>query len=570
VAAAAAAVALPNWASSASTRTGPPPEGGLTFPSPELTPYVDEMPVPPVFRGDQTLDIAASAHRFHRDLPMAPTWSYGGQTYLGPTMEAHTETPTQLVFRNNLGKHLFADDVDPSLDGASEEDRTKPPVSVHLHGAVTRPEMDGHPEDSFLPGTSKTYRHENPQQAANLWYHDHAMGITRLNVVAGLAGMYFLRDKFDTGTSSNTLGLPSGDYEVPLILADRRFHDDGSLNFRTVRYVPQGHWEGGQIGDRMTVNGVVSPYFPVARGRYRFRVLNASNVRTYHLYFANRMPFWVVGNDQGLLNAPASTTSVRVTPGERIDLVVDFSGLGKGESVELTNDQEESASVRLGTGAEVLSDLVRFVGTGSTGDTGQLPARLRGGTRQPASLPPIPKPDRVRVVTLTESPAPHWPPLDMALNNLCYGQDPMVMPREGSTEVWEVVNASLEDHPVHLHLVNMRILNRQNLDINGYLSAYPPPKIGTYWAPPADKFLTGSPQAPAAWEAGPKDTIRCPQNMVTRFVVRFPTADELGFDPDAKFHSAAGMDLQGYVWHCHIIDHEDECMMARYRLVTGS
>jgi spore coat protein A len=234
----------------------PPPADTISFSSPELTSYVDEMPVPPVLDGNRTLSIAESSHRFHRDLGVAPTWSYGGQEYLGPTLEAHTDQSIQLIFDNKLGKHLFAADVDPSLDGASEQDRGKPRVSVHLHGAVTPPDMDGHPEDTFLPTTSMTYQHHNAQQATNLWYHDHAMGITRLNVVAGLAGMYLLRDQYDTGTSANTLGLPSGDFEIPLILADRRFHDDGSLNFRTVRYVQQGHWEGGQIGDRMTVNGV--------------------------------------------------------------------------------------------------------------------------------------------------------------------------------------------------------------------------------------------------------------------------------------------------------------------------
>jgi FtsP/CotA-like multicopper oxidase with cupredoxin domain len=546
-----------------------PPEGGLTFPSPELTSYVDEMPVPPVLTGDRTLAVAASSHRFHRDLGTAPTWSYGGQEYLGPTLEAHTGQPIALTFDHSLGAHLFAADVDPSLDGVSEEDRTKPRLSVHLHGAVTRPEMDGHPEDTFLPGSSMAYRHENGQQATNLWYHDHAMGITRLNVVAGLAGMYFLRDEYDTGTADNTLGLPSGEFEVPLILADRRFHDDGSLNFRTVRYVPQGHWEGGMIGDRMTVNGMVSPYFRVARGRYRFRVLNASNVRGYHLSFTNRMSFWVVANDGGLLDTAVRTTAVRVTPGERIDLVVDFSGLDAGETVELTNDQEEAVSVRAATGAEVLRDLVRFVGTGAHGDTGSLPARLRGGARQPAALPAVQAPTRTRVVSLTQSPAQTWPPVSMGLNNLCYGQDPMVTPKQGTTELWEVVNSSLEDHPIHLHLVNMRILNRQTFDVASYLRAYPRPEQGTFWAPSADRFLVGQPQAPAAWEAGPKDTIRCPQNMVTRFVVRFPTADELGFDPDAVFRAPSGMDLQGYVWHCHIIDHEDQCMMARYRLVSA-
>jgi FtsP/CotA-like multicopper oxidase with cupredoxin domain len=540
-----------------------------------------------VLQGDRTLSIAASSHQFHRDLGVARTWSYGAQGYLGPTIEAQVRQPIKLEFDNSLGAHLFAKDVDTSLDGASEEDRTKPRVSVHLHGAVTPPDMDGHPEDTFLPSSSKTYRHENAQQATNLWYHDHAMGITRLNVVAGLAGMYFLRDEFDTGTSKNTLGLPSGDFEVPLILADRRFHDDGSLNFRTVRYVPEGHWEGGMIGDRMTVNGVVSPYFRVARGRYRFRVLNASNARGYNLFFTNRMPFWVIGNDGGLLDIPALTTSVLLTPGERADLIVDFSFLGKGERVELTNDHQESAEVAAATEAQVLRDLVRFVGTGERGDTATLPDQLRGGPRQPARLASISElttglrddagkllhsaltPPRRRVVSLTQDPAMTWPPVSMGLNNLCYNDDPIVMPRQGAVELWEVVNSSLEDHPIHLHLVNMRILNRQSFDVNSYLGANPRPKQGIYWAPPADLFLNGAPEPPAVWESGPKDTVRCPQNMVTRFLVRFPTADELGFDPDAEFRSAAKMKLQGYVWHCHIIDHEDQCMMSRYRLVNG-
>jgi FtsP/CotA-like multicopper oxidase with cupredoxin domain len=158
----------------------------------------------------------------------------------------------------------------------------------------------------------------------------------------------------------------------------------------------------------------------------------------------------------------------------------------------------------------------------------------------------------------------------MTLNNLCYGDEPTVSPRQGTAEIWEVVNASIEGHPIHLHLVHMRLLNRQNLDVQGYLAAYPRPEVGTQWTPPPDRFLLGEPQEPEDWEAGNKDTIDCPQNMVTRFLVRFPTEDELGFDPDAVFVSPHGMQLQGYVWHCHIIDHEDDCMMARYRLVSDS
>jgi len=540
-----------------------------TFPSPELASYVDELSVPPVVRGDRTMVIGPSSHRFHRALNPAPTWSYGGTEYFGPTIEAHSGEPTQLTFHNTLGRHLFAADVDPTLEGASEESRVRPPVSVHLHGAVTSPDMDGHPHDVFLPGTSKTYQHENRQQAANLWYHDHSMGITRLNVHAGLAGMYLLRDQFDTGDAANGLNLPSGEFEIPLILADRRFHDDGSLNYRTLTLVPQGRWDGGQIGDRLTVNGKVSPYHHVARGLYRFRVLNASNFRGYNLFFSNRMPFWVIGNDGGLLDQPVLTTSVRVTSGERTDLVVDFSGLRRGDRVELTNDQAVPPAVALVSGAEVLRDVVRFIGTGARAHGARPPARLRGGARQPPALPALGPPERTRVVTLTQDlKLRRWPPAGMSLNNLCFSDDPIATPRQGTTELWEIVNTTADDHPIHLHLVNMRLVNRQAFDLVGYTLTNPRPKMGTPWAPPPDKFLTGRPQAPQPWESGPKDTVSCPPNMVTRFLARFPTADELGFDPDAKFHSAHDMELQGYVWHCHILDHEDDCMMARYRLAA--
>jgi FtsP/CotA-like multicopper oxidase with cupredoxin domain len=538
-----------------------------TFPSPELESYQDELSVPPVARGDSTIEIGSSSHRFHRALKPAPTWSYGGAEYFGPTIEAHTDEPIQLTFRNALGRHLFAADVDPTLEGASEEARLRPHVSVHLHGAVTPPDMDGHPMDAFLPGSTRTYQHHNQQESANLWYHDHGMGITRLNVYAGLAGMYLLRDQFDTGDRTNAWDLPSGEFEIPLILADRRFHDDGSLNFRTVPFVPQGHWDGGQIGDRLTVNGTVSPYCHVARGFYRFRVLNASNLRSYNLSFSNRMSFWVIGNDGGLLDKPARTASVRISPGERTDLIVDFSFLRRGDQIEIVNDHHEAALIELATGAEVLRDVVRIIGTGSRSHSARPPERLRGGARQPPVLPVLGRPQRTRVVTLTQDlHLNRWPPTGMSLNNLCFSDNPIAMPRQGTTELWEIVNTTSEDHPVHLHLVNMRLVNRQAFDVMGYVLANPRPAMGTMWTPPPDPFLTGQPQAPRPWESGPKDTVTCPQNMVTRFLVHFPTPEELGFDPDAMFTAADGRQLQGYVWHCHILDHEDDCMMSRYRL----
>nr|WSX73707.1 multicopper oxidase domain-containing protein [Streptomyces sp. NBC_00899]WSX80230.1 multicopper oxidase domain-containing protein [Streptomyces sp. NBC_00899] len=560
---------------SAASATAEPAEASaataLTLASPQLTPYVDELPVAPVLAGDRTILMATSTHRFHRDLGVAKTWSYGGEPYLGPTIEAQSGEPLALTFGNALvGGHLFAADLDPTLEGASELDRTQPRTSVHVHGAVTPPEADGHPENGYRPGGSMTHRHPNGQDAAHLWYHDHAMGITRLNAVAGLAGTYLLRDAYDTGAAGNPLGLPSGEFEVPLTLADRRFQADGSLNFRTSRNVPQGRWEGGMFGDLMTVNGVVSPYLKVAAGYYRFRVLNASNARAYRLFFSNRMLFWVVGTDGGLLDAPARTSAVRIAPGERLDLVVDFGSLAAGDHVDLTNDQQEPAEVVAATAVAPTKDIIRFVGTGVRGFTSAPPDTLRGGTGRPALLPALPAAGSVarRIVTLTPATAPGWPPAGMMMNNLRYRDGPILSPRQGTAEVWEFVNASSQAHPMHLHLVHMRIVERQRFDVAAYRQANPRPAPGTMWSPAPDAYLRGVPLPPQAWETGAKDTVGCPPGMVTRVLVRFPEAAELGFDPDASFAAVNGALLRGYVWHCHILDHEDDCMMARYRMTT--
>ncbi|MCU1641338.1 MAG: hypothetical protein JWN03_1613, partial [Nocardia sp.] len=352
------------------------------------------------------------------------------------------------------------------------------------------------------------------------------------------------------------------------------FNDDGSLRFHTVRWIQDGRWEGGMLGDLITVNGTVHPRANVARGTYRFRTLNASNYRPYILSFSNGTKFWVIGNDSGLLDQPVYVTAATINPGERIDIIADFTGLGPGDTVDLMNSYEFEPGIGEVSGAQTIKNLIRFIGTGTTGFTGTPPDTLRGGPRQAPALPVIPTANRRRIITLSLSPAMSWPPFTENLNNLCYHDEPIPDPKQGTTEIWEFVNVSPESHPMHLHLVHMRILNRQSLDFLGYVAANPPPPVGTYWAPEPDRFLNGPLQPPGAWETGAKDTVTCPAFTVTRVAITFPTADQLGFDPDATFSvgGMAGMTgmgetmAQGYVWHCHLIDHEDECMMSRLRL----
>jgi FtsP/CotA-like multicopper oxidase with cupredoxin domain len=168
----------------------------------------------------------------------------------------------------------------------------------------------------------------------------------------------------------------------------------------------------------------------------------------------------------------------------------------------------------------------------------------------------------------------------MSLNNLRFDSTDIELPRQGTVEQWDIVNITPDPHPIHLHLVMFRILGRAPLKTLEYQAAHPQPPIGSKWTPAVDGFLGGPMIAPAPWESGWKDTVRVDGGTVTRIIVRFPTAEELGFDPDALFspddqlpamahtdqHPAA-QQIQGYVWHCHILDHEDHDMMLKYRTV---
>ncbi|GAC52848.1 multicopper oxidase family protein [Gordonia amicalis] len=606
-AAAAASGVVGGRLGTASSGAAPVPDIKLPtiFHSPEMTAYVDDLPVPSVITSSpsQPIEIVArtTSSRFHRDQPKVPTMAYNDESYLGPTIEAHVGEQTTVHYRSELGKHIFAADLDTSLHGVAERYRDEPVTSMHLHGGATPPEFDGNPERLMLPhhGTA-LFEFPNRQEAGHLWYHDHAMAITRANVYAGLAGMYFLRDDHDTGTPQNPLGLPAGEYEIPLILQEKIFRPDGHQSLRSTPVVPQGMWEGGAVGDRGLVNGKVWPKMTVARGLYRFRLINAASFSVWNLFFSNRMRFWVIGNEGGLLNAPVATRSFQAAPGERFDLLVDFGSLAPGETVDLCNDLAPPFQAAI-LGEVAMPRFCRFIAGADRGHRGGVPHRLRGGPGQPNRIPAVATPQRVRRVSVSQPYALRVPPAIMSLNNLRYSDPQIEKPRAGTTERWDIINITPDPHPVHLHLVMFRVLGRRPLRTVEYQAAHPQPPLGTRWAPDPSDFYAGPMRGPAAWEAGWKDTVHATGGHVTSIVVRFPTADELGFDPDAIFSSdptqswtrpslgqeadrpapsahhnhagatpAHGMvtkDLQGYVWHCHILDHEDHDMMLRYRVV---
>src|SRR5262249_9896208 len=224
--------------------------------------------------------------------------------------------------------HLFP--IDHKLHGA-EGDKPAVRAVVHVHGAKTSPHDDGYPEDWYVTGKSALYHYPSRQDAATLWYHDHAMGINRLNIYAGLLGLFIVRDDLE-----DRLALPGGPYEIPLVMCDRLITPQGQLTY-PVSANPQSPWIPDLFGNIILVNGAVLPHLDVQPRRYRFRILNASNARLYHLSLSNGLGFQQIGTDHGLLPALVPLKDLVLAPAERADLVLDFSR-SAGERIVLKND----------------------------------------------------------------------------------------------------------------------------------------------------------------------------------------------------------------------------------------
>ena len=475
-----------------------------------LTPFVDPLPVPEVLRPSSgaTLRIAMreSAQRFHRDLPPARVWTYGN-TMPGPTIEARSGEAVNVEWSNALPLEHFLP-IDHHVCGA-EADQPHVRGVVHVHGARVPPGDDGYPTDWFVPGQSRKQTYPNRQEAATLWYHDHTMGIERLNLYAGLFGMYVLRDEHEL-----SLGLPHGEQELPLILTDRLLTEGGQLYYPTSG-VSDSPWVPEVFGNAMLVNGALMPRLDVEPRRYRFRVLNAANGRFFRLSLRGQRPFTQIGSDQGLLAAPVEQKSLFLAPGERADIVVDFAGMG---DIELMNDT---------------LPLMQFkVAPGLVKDASRVPALLRDVPRVPES-----RATQTRLLTIDEYADCVAEPMLMLLDGKHWHEPVSEKPKLGSTEIWSLVNLTEDTHPIHLHLVRFQILDRRPFDVDQYLAS----KTLRY---------TGPAQPPPAHEAGWKDTAQVYPGMVTRYII--------------TFEGYTGR----YVWHCHLLEHASNEMMRPFEVVA--
>jgi len=497
-----------------------------------LTKFVDPLPLPQIAKASEyrahpsipklklpyyRIAIQPTTAKIHRDLNPTRQWSYGPSSP-GPAFETRSGEGILVEWANQLPTNHFLP-IDHHIHGA---DAGKPQVRTvaHLHGAKTAPESDGYPEDWQVPGKSALYYYPNQQDAAMLWYHDHTLGINRLNVYAGLVGTFMIRDSVE-----DALNLPKGKYEIPLVLYDRLLTKDGQLLY-PVSADPEAPWVPEVFGNAILANGKLFPYLEVEPRKYRLRVLNASNSRFYHLSLSSgsanaiangQIGMNQIGTDQGLLPSPVPLKTLVIAPGERADLVVDFSE-HLGEQILVKNDA---------------FDVMQFrVSASKVNDESSLPTSLRPVQKIPES-----EAVKTRLLTLDEYDTPKGETELMLLNGSHWSMPITEKPVFNTTEIWSLMNPTNDSHPIHLHLVRFQILDRR---------AYEPWLYQTK----REIHYIGAALPPQPNEAGWKDTVRVDSRTVTRIIVPFT-----GF-------------TGRYVWHCHILEHEDNEMMRPYEVVA--
>ena len=560
------------------------------------------------------------------------------------TIEAPANKPVRVKWINELVDangnylpHLLP--VDPTLHwanppGGVEGRDTRPefthttgpytgpvPIVTHVHGAVgVGDESDGYPEAWYLPVANNiqagyasegtwynyfkekalkgyqavwgagyaTFQYPNQNRASTLWYHDHTLGMTRLNVYAGPAGFYIVRggSTGDAAVIDIRFGIPAvlpgpapkeGDafppdktyYEIPIVIQDRSFNKDGSLFYPDSRdfydgfsgpYIPipgsivSPIWNPEFFGNMMMVNGNTWPFLNVEQRRYRFRILNACDLRFLILDFSNipGVKVWQIGNESGFLAKPVNMTYVNgnkllFAVAERADVIVDFTDVPRGNHV-LANAGPDGAynggPFEPGD-SNTTGQIMEFRVKPALGTDPTTPSRF---LVLPA-ITPLPAEVTTRPLALLEMEArmfepevegpakgilgrlgaKHMPQSQMWADPLT--ENPMV----GDTEVWEFYNFTEDAHPMHLHAVAFEVVNRQTLATNKAGMATRPAK------------LVGEPRPPEPWENGPKDTVIAYPGEVTRIRAKFNIPGQ-------------------FVWHCHILEHEDNEMMRPYRI----
>lgn len=515
-------------------------DSGPSVPTPYVEPFLDGLTIPPIaeptilsptpgrlpvmgeagraehqrfeeFRPEVHYLLRAvqrTDYRYHSHLPMEKVWTYNG--YIpGPTFIVRAGQPATVRIRNELPENHVG--------------YGSPEISTHLHSGHVGPASDGFASDYYsarkcgltlrYPGAFLDHHYPNfppnkdVREITNtLWYHDHREDFTAANVYRGLAGFYLAYDALDTGNENTGLRLPSGRYDVPLLLQDKLFDSGGNLMFN--QFDPEGF-----LGNLFLVNGKVQPYFKVEARKYRFRLLNGSMARYFQMCLTDEgdrdLDFAFIASDGNLLERPLTLRKIILGMAERADIIVDFSRFAEGTKLYLANrmrqeDPRKPTLERLSPGIRML----RFEVGKKTADNSLIPAFLR-----PLSPAPYSGSTRRRSFKF-ERKNGQW-----AINGRFFDHDRIdAKPEQGVPEIWRLETSGGWAHPVHVHLDDFRIIK--------YDGRLPPPE----------------------WR-GRKDTISLLPGVEAEILVEF-------------------RDFTGkYMMHCHHHMHEDHAMMIRFDIV---
>ena len=424
-------------------------------------------------------------------------WGYDG-TFPGPTLDVQQ------------GREVVVRHVN-QLPAAHPTLAYTPYTSVHLHGSASLPHYDGYASDVTFPGYYKDYRYPNFQSARTLWYHDHGVHHTASNVYMGLAGMYRMHDSLE-----QSLPIPAGAYDVPLVISDAMFDNQGQLLF-------DDNDESGVFGDVILVNGRPWPVMQVERRKYRFRILNASVTRTYEWRLDSGGPMVVIATDGGLMPAPRTVKRLLHGNAERYEVIIDFAQYSIGQRVTLRNISPTNNIDYTNTNKVMAFDVVAEA---STTAGNEIPTVLN--SNNPVMKLGVAKATATRTMDLVRSGG-QW-----TINGQTWAdveasayQMSLASPALNAVEIWELRNDSGGwHHPLHIHLIDFRILDRE-----------------------VDR--SGIRLAPRAHERGPKDVVHIGENERVRVLAKF------------------GPHNGRYMIHCHNLVHEDHDMMGQFTVGEG-
>lgn len=441
------------------------------------------LPIPSTVTVNTTLNAQATTSNINGSA--IPVLGYQANGILGPTIRAESGLNTNIIFQNSLSENS----------------------NIHFHGLKIPADMDGHPKDIINPGSNFNYKFTINQRGGLSWYHPHPDGDTARQVFKGLAGLFIINDAEEAA-----LNLPSGSYEIPLVIQDKRLSSSG------ITYNPSmGEVMTGYMGETITVNGVASPFAEVKTKFYRLRILNGSNARIYNLALSSNADLTIIGNDGGLLKNPVTVKSILLAPGERLDALVNFAALASGTEVFLQSNAFNYGGNAQG---EQGFKILKFKVSQSESDTFILPAQL-------SSFDPInpSSSSRTRNFIINGMQMSGGMNMKMSgihkINGKIYERNRIdETVSSNTTETWVFDNSQgNEPHPMHIHGVHFQLLERK-----------------------------GGRGKLIASESGYKDTVLVLPGEIVKVLVPFA-------------------ELKGvFVFHCHNLEHEDDGMMLQYQL----